>query len=291
MGSVRRKWEPSKARAAIGKALTSIEQLAIDLHWQAEASPNARDYPGGRALNMLAPAANLHDWQAQYDQLEEAALDEGHPFTRRTDPAVDQEAAEEQPLNVLTFWTRVIREERDQPTELTPTISREVDYLRKSLDWMTRVDEYDEPEWFEVTEVEADLRTLVRRMEDVLLAGERPEVSNVRCINDDCTWRPRLIKVYRSRAAWDYYRCPSCRTTYDRRQYLQAKAQNLHTDGSEKFILATTATEAAGVPIQTMRSWMRRNLVATLCDAETRRLMVWWPDVRDLMTRRGRNVS
>lgn len=171
-------------RISLARLLRQTETLALDLHAQALATPNDRDYPGGRALNMLGPAAVLQDWEAVYEAKEEA---EGADWAKqpRLDPASSQTAAEEQPLNVLTFWTRVIREERDQPTQLGATISRETDYLRKNLDWMTRVDEADEPAWMECFEVERDLKALVRVMEDVLRDGDRIDTDAAPCFQLD----------------------------------------------------------------------------------------------------------
>lgn len=60
-----------KLRVAIARSLRDIEQLALDLHAQALNTPNDRDFPGGTALHMLAPAATLQDWETLYEAKEE----------------------------------------------------------------------------------------------------------------------------------------------------------------------------------------------------------------------------
>lgn len=275
-----------KVRVSIARSLRDIEQLALDLHAQALNSPNDSTFPGGTALHMLGPAASIAVWEAQYEATEDAERwDESGRDTwakrPKLDPAMYQGDTEDQPLNVLESWTRMIREDRGQPTGLTATISRECDYLRKSLDWACRVDEYDEPVWPLCFEMADELRTLVRRMEDVLHDGLRWERSEVPCTNEDCTLKPRLVKVYRSRVTWDIHRCPACKAEYDHQQFINAKAQHLHAEGSERYVLVTDAIEATEIPKNTMRSWMRRMVVKSSCDIKSRRVMVWWPDVRD----------
>lgn len=186
----RPKRDVTKLRVAIARHLRDIEQLALDLHAQALNSPNDSTFPGGTALHMLAPAATLQDWEAQYEAREEAerwdeAGNDRWGKQRKLDPAIDQGDDTEQPLNVLATWTRMIREDRDQHTDLGATISRECDYLRKSLDWATRVDEYDEPEWPLCFELADELRVLVRRMEDVLRDGDRIDTDAAPCFRVD----------------------------------------------------------------------------------------------------------
>lgn len=268
-----------KTRNSIARSLREVEYLALDLHAQALASPNDRDFPGGTALHMLAPANSNQAWMERYAEIEIRSYEDEEPLEGWNDPLVYQGDTDEHPLNVLATWTRMIREDRDQPTSLAPTLSREVDYLRGQLDWATRVDTYGEPEWPLCFEMATELRTLIRRMEDVLKDGVRQERTETPCINADCDSKPRLIKVWSRTAAYDGYKCTGCALSYDQAQYLQAKAANLRSKNSEKWVLATDATEALAVPIQTMRSWIRRETVKT--HWENGRLHVWWPDARE----------
>lgn len=285
-----------KARVSIARSLRDIETLALDLHAQALATPNAKDFPGGTALHMLGPAAVIQDWEAEYerkearerfdpvtgaDRWEGPLTPKGEPTSNRNDPAVyhHEGDAAEHPLNVLCFWTRVIREDRDQPTQLSPTLSRETDYLRKSLDWACRVDEFGEPEWMQCFELQDDLTALVRRMEDVLHMGERSDLTRVPCINDKCETTPLLIKRRAKVGDQDRYVCPSCKQEYDQRQFIKAKEDSMRGSKAEKWVLATDATEFLEVPVQTMRSWIGREKVKT--QWEDGRLYVWWPDAQE----------
>ena len=161
----------------IARDLRSIEEMYAELPYEAHATFKDREHLlGGEALNMISAGTEPSAWQETYER-DESIWSE----TKRTDHAADQMAEDSHPVNTLEFWTRIIREERGQPTGLVPTLSREVDYLRKNLTWMARTDEYGDPEWFEVTEVANDLRTLVRRMEDVLAWGSRLDRTATAC--------------------------------------------------------------------------------------------------------------
>lgn len=184
-----RRWSASSARLAIARDLREIEQLAVELHWQAYATtsdgePLGDRMLGGEALNMASPAADLTAWEDEYDSLERWAYENDKPLSSAYGGAnYADDQAEGHPLIVLQFWTRVVREERGQPTDLKPTLSREVDYLRGSIDWMTRTDDMGEPLWFEVIEVQSDLRSLVRRMEELLSVGSRIDTTATACFN------------------------------------------------------------------------------------------------------------
>jgi hypothetical protein len=184
-------------RIAIARDLRQIEQLVIELHWQVEASPNAKDFPGGTALHMAGPAVVLQDWEIQYarketlqrfdpdtgdDRWEGPLSPKGEPTSNLHDPAIYQSEADaaEQPLNVLGYWTRRIREERDQPTNLKPTVGREVDYLRKQIDWMLAPEGW----WPGTPALADDLRTLVRALENTLLVGSRVDRSAAACFHE-----------------------------------------------------------------------------------------------------------
>lgn len=286
-----------ETRVDIASDLRKIVELSFELHGQALASSNDHDFPGGTALHMLGPVSASAAWERAYSRKEtlerfdpvtgkdrwEGPISPftGLPTSNERDPAVYQSEADAaaQPMNVLESWTRMVREDRDQPTGLAPTLSREVDYLRGQLDWICRADTYGEPEWPLCFEMRDELQTLVKRMESVLHSGEQIDRSRVTCTH--CDEQPRLVKVWSRLATADVYKCPRCKTTYDRGQFMKAKEANLRARGTDRFVLATQAEDAIQVPKQTMRSWMRRGLVRTACDIKTKRLLVWWPDVRE----------
>lgn len=180
------KRDPLKLRNTIARNLREIEHLAVDLHTQALNTPNARDFPGGTALHMLAPAVALQDWEAQYENVEETERWDANGRDRwekrpKLDPATYQGDDTDQPLNVVATWTRKIREILNQPTGLASTLSRDIDYLRGQLDRICAVDERGDALWPLCFTLADDLRTLVRRMEDTLRAGDRIDTDAAPC--------------------------------------------------------------------------------------------------------------
>lgn len=163
-------------RGNIARGLRKVVDLYAELPWQVLASTNDNLFPGGESLNMLAGASTPQDWQVVYNYLE-ARDDRG--LTQYADAQDEQH-----PVVVLAYWTRVIREQRGQHTRLDPTLSREVDYLQKNLDWMTRVDPFGKPEWYEVFEIEKDIRSIVRRLENLLSLGTRADTDAAPCFRD-----------------------------------------------------------------------------------------------------------
>lgn len=265
-----RRWDEA-LRINIARLLRQVETLALDLHAQALATPNDREFPGGRALNMLGPAAVLQDWEALYEAKEAAErfdpktgkdhwegplTPKGEPTSNQLDPAVYEREADaaEQPLNVLCFWTRVIREERDQPTSLKPTLSREVDYISKNLDWMLRSDDFDEPVWPLVFELAEELRVLVRRMEDVLHMGDRSDHIRAECWM--CEEHPRLMVRYGSVPRADWWKCPNCRQDYDEDGVRECWRKALVRRGTPpEWLPLRKAAAAIGRPVSTVRTW------------------------------------
>lgn len=180
-----------KLRLAITRHLRNIETLATHLHTQALATPNHHDFPGGTALAMIAPAHALQDWETRYDATERAERFDPNTGTDRwsldprRDPAIDQGDDTEHPLNVLATWTRTIRTHRNQPTNLAPTITREIDYLHATLDWATRTTDTGDPAWPLCLDLAHDLAALVHRMEDVLHDGTRLDTDAAPCFRID----------------------------------------------------------------------------------------------------------
>jgi hypothetical protein len=277
-------FDAAKLRIALARDLREIETLALELHTQALASPNARDFPGGTALHMLGPAAPIAVWEAQYEATEAAERwddNGGDRWAKRPklDPATYQGDDNEQPLNVLESWTRIWRETFDQPTSLKATISREVDYLRKVIDRVCEVDEWAEPAHPAVFEYAAELRTLRRRMEDVTLNGIRPDLSKAKC--NRCEAAPRLHRVWTTEPPG--WRCPNCREPYDDGEAARALGQMLHADGSDKFVWISVARDVVGIDRRTWWSWRDRMKMRMVCDIKTHRVEVYWPDVRELV--------
>ena len=264
-------------RLRIARELTTIVSLYADLHTEALHRPanQAGLYiPGGDAMVLLGPGADVEAFG--YAQIS--------TYLGRTPGWVEEPLPDdlEPPLSFLAGWSDIIREERNQPTDLKATISREVDYIRGSLDWMLSYDENGEMRFPAADDLADGLAKHRRALETVLKAGDRAEFTRVNCIAEECPDQPRLMKLWGSQVRWDRYRCPSCRTEYDAEQFKMARTQNLHSVGADRYVLVIDAIAATGVPKATVHSWIRRDKdIKTKRDVRTLRLMVWWPDIRD----------
>lgn len=255
--------------------LREIVYLANSLEDQAEHKAADKDLPGGKAMLELAPATTL---TAVDDQLEAAehwnAAHYGEPgqidLSHVDDMGLDVVA-----LTDLLFWSEDWRDRTGSTMPKRPTIQSEANWLASALTWA--VD--NEIHLSDFVKAMSDVRT---SLENTLYAGNRAERTRVPCI--DCN--ARLIKVYADKAKYDHWRCPNkkCdRTRYERDEFNQARANQLHSKGADRFILVPDAVAAVKPrPEHTVRTWINRMLVRKVCDLETRQVMVWWPDVRDL---------
>ncbi|VXC07849.1 hypothetical protein [Aeromicrobium sp. 9AM] len=273
----------AKTRVELARLLRDIPNLCLELHWEARARHSDRIFPGGRPLDMMAPASTPSRWEQTYEQLESMRWDEGVVW-EDIDYAPDQRAEDDHhPLYVMASWTEIIREERDQPTDLKPTISRCVDYLKGSIDWCLRTDEHGDMEWLAIDQMLEDLEGVKRAMENVLIVGLRAERTRVNCTQEKCDAKPRLIKIYGAQARWDEYKCPGCGDRYTPSQYEAARSKNFRTTGTmEKFISVDLAKSSIDADRRTFWSWMDRLQTRAVCDIKTRRVMVWWPVVYKL---------
>lgn len=267
------RWNPGDVAAQIGGDLTAIEDMFAALQEEAENRHSDREMPGGDALVMLTRGADVEAFG--YAQI--SALVGRIP---EDDVVLPNEYDIEPPLSFLASWEDILREERDQPVWLNPTIKRAAGYIRESIDWMLSLDEYGEARFLAVDDLSNSLGVVRRRMENILRDGTRAEFTRVKCIVDECETHPRLMKLWAAQVRWDRYRCPACRAEYDTKQFTQAKAQNLHDEGASRFVRPADASKASGVPKNTMRSWMRRGDVLTALEVPTWSRLVWWPDVR-----------
>ena len=267
-------------RLKIARELTTITTLYADLHTEALHRPanSAGLYiPGGDALNMLGPAANLTEWDEQV----EAA--EWQYFTRKAlgKPAqwldiADMDSDPPPPLLVLAWWEDRIRQARNQPTDLRATIGRATDYIRGQLDWI--VDEYLDADF-----LLRDLRQLRLRMESILHEGIRPD-RGVPCMYCDTL----LVKIWGEDVDGkdDQWHCSTCGIWSNEEQYRQAVkyAARAHAKG----LTAPDMAEEYRVPAGTVRVWAHRGLVRKRGkDASGRQLY----DVADTIAMRDNTES
>lgn len=162
-------------RVLISRDLREILNLCADLGAEAAEHPNARDYPGGEALNLDAPSANLEAWENRFETVERIGGDTAYAF--------DQDA-ELHPLLVLGSWEATVRTERGQDSDLRVTVHRAADYLRDSLDWMVSLNEHGYPNFAPMDDMADELAKCRTMLENVLKDGTRNDSSAAACFND-----------------------------------------------------------------------------------------------------------
>lgn len=247
--------------------LARLKYLARKLPGEATRNHGAyatgNNIPGGDALVLAGPGASPEQIRRALDERLLLQLDTSHAQEEsRADPRP--------PATVLAYWTRTWRDHLDQPTTLTITLDRAADYIDTQLPHLT-----DDPRFIVMAR---ELGDALRRVEDALHEGDRPQTSRVPC------WEcgTRLVKVYTAREDDDHWLCPHCGELYDQARFDRAKEDHLTSTGADRFVSVTDATEAIGRPVQTVRAWIRRGMVEVSRDERTGRLLAWWPDVRNL---------
>ena len=267
-------WNPDTFRIDTARDLREIVRLCDELEEEAIHRANDREMPGGDALVMLGPAANLEAWEHRFETAERTGAD--------TTYASLQEA-EMHPLLVLATWEDAIREEREQPTDLTATIPRAADYIAKSVEWLIGVDEDGDANFLGVDALSADLRKCRSALENVLHDGVRAEFAQVKCINDHCDEKPRLMKVYADEAANDHHKCPACRGRYDYDEYVRAAKVHMASErADDTWVTVADAAHSTGRTAKSVRSWIRDEKVSTQkAPGRPSLVYVYWPEVRD----------
>lgn len=253
------------AVALVARDLSMIEELHEKLLTQAVHLASDPAMPGGDAMVMLCAVASPEAWANQVDAYERAGVW----------PDLAHEDDREPPLQLIRFWSERWRYERDAASDLTATIGSEVGFIRQCLEWA-----YErEDRW---PEFAADIGKARGRLEGLLRAGTRPERTAVPCIDIDCERRPVLVKLYGKRAVDDRYRCPACGRTYDVDAFARAQHERLASEGAARWVPLADAVAAIDRPEKTLRRWVAETRAASCCEVGTHRLLVWWPDIRNL---------
>lgn len=256
----------------VARDLREIEDLSALLLTQAVHKANDREMPGGQAMVALGNVANQEAWSNLVDTALRLAYDNGDE-----PPELDDEDDWEPPLQTLCFWTEQLRREHGNEYDLQPTIASEVNYLRYMLNWLWD----NEPHWGDFAR---DIRKARVRLENVLYAGRRAERTRVPCNADDCERKPRLIKT-RGEAidgSQDRHKCPACKKRYDDDDFNRAYAEQLRSQGAERFVSLPDAVgtlRALGRSERTIRKWFEKCEVNAYCDPVTHAVWVWWPDI------------
>ena len=265
----------------VARNLSAIEDMTAQLLTQAVHKANDPLMPGGMAMVVLAPDANLDEWSEQIAAAElkhyATCLKDSHgdctiAGAEHVEDEDDQWA--EDPLRTLLFWTDDLRETHGYPLEgRRPTIATEAGLLRHMLNWLWE----NEAHFYDMAR---DVHRVRLRLEDMLRDGRRAERSRVVCPN--CENGPRLIRVYGQTEAFDGWKCPTCKQRFDADDLQRAQAKQLRSQGAQRFVpfrdaLATLRDQ--GRPERTARQWVLDGEVEGYCDRRSRTLWVWWPDM------------
>lgn len=262
-------WDPARERVRIAQDLTAIEDMFARLGQEAINRAGNPDIPGGSAMYLLGPGADLEAFG--YAQMSELV----GRTSGRTEIALRSDV--EPPLSFLASWADIVRAERgqDQSTKKA-RIGDEVRYLRSALDWMLAVNDDGEPWFIQVEDFGQQLHRVRRTMEAVLSEGDRPDRINARC--RECDARARLeVIATEGRYRWQ---CPACREMYDEpgvaRCWHAMVAERQHE--MPTWVDLRTASSATGRPYRTIQTWAGRERVETWRTSDGR-VMVWWDDV------------
>ena len=142
-------WNPDHVRLTIGRNLREITTLYNQLPDEAAHHANNPQLPGGDALHLHGPAANLQAWEHRYETNEAA----GGP-----DYADDQIDTDLHPLLVLATWEDQLREARNQPTDLRAQVDRAAAYIEHSINWMLDPNQHPQTGvWLPIDALNTDL--------------------------------------------------------------------------------------------------------------------------------------
>ena len=240
----------------VARDLTAIEDLACHLEAQAIHKANDREMPGGAAMVSLAGVANLEAWQNVVDTTLRLAYEYGEEL-----PELDDEDGWEPPLQTLCFWSEQWRRELDAEYGQRPTISSEANFIRYSLNWAWE----NEAHWSDFAD---DIKKARSRLENVLYDGVRVE-RGVPCLYDECKGA-RLVRHIEDDGSRTDWRCPRCKREWNEDRYwAHVKAANERAQreeiGPETWCSVDYAARAVGRSPKTIRTWVNRGKVSTVC--------------------------
>lgn len=271
------------------------ERLLAQAIQKATATTDGTSLPGGDAMVALAHVAD-----PETNARRVALAEERHLATcMRTDhtkcwTGSEDEDDTEPVLQTLRFWSEQWREQHGLPLEgRRPTIATEANIIRGLLDWA----------WDNLTNWDAfakDIRSARVRLEDLLYAGARQELTRIvcnQCKPDTKTSdKPRLLRLYgpETDGSGDRWKCPACKTRLDADGVQAAHAAMLRSEGAEKWVPQADAIgilRALGRSENTVRSWIRRCQAESYCDPITHMVYVWWPSLWRLHLTAATNVA
>jgi hypothetical protein len=254
--------------------LREIESLHLDLWAEAECRHSDRDMPGGDAMNMIGPVANLEAWEHRYEAAETAAMSEDATLPTYIRDQLDTEA---HPLLVLATWEDLIREERNQPTDLKASVPRAIAYIRGSLDWAFRTNSFGEQEWLAVDALARDLKAVRSGIESVLHDGIRTDrgADCLTCFQPLVhEWvgdhdNPKTLED-------DKWVCRTCEEVSTFAQYLKALENEYMWRAT--WLSADYVLMAYRIPVGTLQGWASKGHVRKRRNVHTGRMTYHVPE-------------
>lgn len=250
------RWDPDKVRINVARDLRAIVE-----YWQ-HIPEHARSVgdPDGEAVLMLGHVANPEAFNYRLD----AARDASH--------AADQFEADL--LYMLATWEDMIRDERDQPSDLRATVERAADYLLGSLDWCLSDDEYGNLRFLGIDKMAEDIAKAKSHLENLLHAGDRSD-RGAPCLQCGTA----LVKEWAGTkeqpepAENDRWRCPKreCPVGYVDGDELALAIKNTARMHAEWLTATDMATEYR-IAVGTLQSWATRGKVRKRKDFDTGRM-------------------
>lgn len=259
----------------VARDLTEIVRLHDALLVQAIHRASARidgtSLPGGEAMVALGHVAQPGEWAENVESVEWRhmatckKLDHSRCWTGSED-----EDDSEPVLQTLLFWSEQWRIEHGYPLEgRRPTVATEANFIRGMLNWA-----WDNLiEWADFAKDLGDAKT---RLENLLLAGERSE-RGAPCLYDECRGVRLVRKLMPGRSeigakVWRLtdWHCPKCKRSWDEDRYAAMvtaanEAAKFEDIDGDVWCSADYAARKVGRSVKTVRTWVNRDQVATIC--------------------------
>ena len=253
----------------VAQILSEIVTLDAALLTQAVSNGDHPDMPGGPAMAALGNVANMEAWENQHQATERY----GKAYTSVVDEDPDEAWSA---FQLLEFWSEQWRAIHGAEYGKRPTIATEANFIRYLLGWAWD----NEPQW---SDFAADMKRAKARLEGILVAGDRSE-RGAPCLYDECGG-VRLVRKLVPKPGpdgektWVHsdWHCPKCKRTWDEDRYwanvkaANERAQREEIDG-EAWTSVEYAARVTDRSPKTIRTWINRGHVATVCIIEGKRI-------------------
>jgi hypothetical protein len=257
-------WNPDEVRLNIARDLREIGRMFGNLKTEAHNRAGDPTIPGGAAMVMLGPRADVEAWT--YIQMSAMAgrlnltgkpvLGQKHGKKRAAIELAEIIGTDiEPPLSFLAGWSDIVAENRGgAAADRTATIEGEIKYLAEAIEWMTATDETGIPWWLPVDQFATELHKVRRAMENALHDGKRSDRINAEC--KYCDEHPRLLVRLGHNEQADFWQCPNCRHAYDETGVSSCWTSMLvRRPDAPEWLPLRAAAAALGRGVSVVHSW------------------------------------